>query len=638
MSILYRLTLVLLLILAVTSTTFAGEAILSYHSDIEVRQDGSMVVTETIQARAEGDKIRRGIYRDFPTIYKDRFNNRYRVKFDLQSVQRDGSSEPYHTKPLSNGIRIYMGDKNVYLEEGVYTYTLRYITDRQLGFFEDHDELYWNVTGNGWEFPIQQASARVILPPGVPADQIGTEAYTGPLGSKGSAYAAQIDSQGNALFNTTLALDNYEGFTIVVTWPKGHVTEPTREQQMKLFLEDNRAALAGVGGSLLLLLYYFLVWRAVGRDPETGIVVPLYSPPKNYSPASMRFIRRMGYDDKTFGTAIVNLAVKGYLTITESSGGTFTLEKTGNQGLKLAMGESAIASALFQDGADSLTLEQENHRKIGKALRVHKRSLKGDYEKTYFRTNSVYLVPGILLSILIIVACLLMLPGEEQQETAGFFTLWLSIWSIGVFFLVLSAFKGWKGVISGGGSFFSALSITLFAIPFVGAEIVALGVLISEVSLAYPLTFLTALLINFFFYQWLKSPTLAGRRLLDKVEGFRLFLSVAEGEELNFRHPPETTPELFEEYLPFALALDVEQQWAERFNDVLKSIGNEEYQPTWYHGRSWNSANLTGFTGAVGGAMSSAISSSSTAPGSSSGSGGGGSSGGGGGGGGGGGW
>ncbi len=633
-----RLLSGLVLIFAGASAAFGAEAILDYHSDIQVQRDGSMIVTETIQVQAEGNRIKRGIYRDFPTTYKDRFNNRYRVAFDLLSVQRDGHSEPYHTESLSNGIRVYVGASNVFLKNGIYSYSLRYRTNRQLGFFDDHDELYWNVTGNGWEFPIQQASARVTLPPGVPAAQITTEAYTGPQGARGSAYQAAVDYDGSARFTATRALGNREGLTIVVGWPKGHVAEPSREQQIDWFLADNQTALAGFGGCALLLLYYLLVWRAVGRDPETGIIMPLYTPPKNYSPAAMRFIRRMGYDDKTFTAAIVNLAVKGYLKIKESSGGIFTLEKSGNQNGKLAMGEGAIASALFGSGAGSVTLKQVNHAKIGKALKVHKRSLKGDYEKVYFQTNSGYLIAGILLSVMVIAASVLMLPGEEQQGVALFFTLWLTIWTIGVFALVLNAYKSWKGIVAGGGSLFSALGGTLFAIPFVAAEIGALAVLVSEVSLVYPATFLAVLLINFYFYQWLKAPTLAGRKLLDKVEGFRLFLSVAEGEELNFRNPPEKTPELFEAYLPYAIALDVEQAWTERFSDVLSRAGAEEYQPRWYHGHSWNHNNLTGFSSAVGSAMSSAISSSSTAPGSSSGGGGGGSSGGGGGGGGGGGW
>ena len=138
----------------------------------------------------------------------------------------------------------------------------------------------------------------------------------------------------------------------------------------------------------------------------------------------------------------------------------------------------------------------------------------------------------------------------------------------------------------------------------------------------------------------LKAPTLAGRKLLDNVDGFRHYVDIAEKHELNYKNPEGRTPELFERFLPYALALGIEQKWAEQFDDVIAAAnqGGETYQPSWYHGSNWNAHNIGSFTSAVGGSLSSAIASSSTAPGSSSGFSGGGSSGGGGGGGGGGGW
>jgi len=151
---------------------------------------------------------------------------------------------------------------------------------------------------------------------------------------------------------------------------------------------------------------------------------------------------------------------------------------------------------------------------------------------------------------------------------------------------------------------------------------------------------LIAAIINWLFYELLKAPTLAGRKLLDKIEGFKQYIDIAERHELDFKHPKGKSPELFEEYLPYALALGVEQQWGESFADVLAQAqaSSGGYSPTWYHGTHWNNANIGNFTGSLGSSFTSAIASSSTAPGSSSGSGGGGSSGGGGGGGGGGGW
>jgi hypothetical protein len=124
---------------------FASEEILDYHSDIRVRQDASLLVTETILVRSAAVNIRHGIYRDFPTRYKDPLGNRYVIHFEVVQVLRDGQPEKFHIKDQSNGERIYIGDENLILPPGDYTYALTYTADREIGFFADHDELYWNV-------------------------------------------------------------------------------------------------------------------------------------------------------------------------------------------------------------------------------------------------------------------------------------------------------------------------------------------------------------------------------------------------------------------------------------------------------------------------------------------------------------
>jgi uncharacterized membrane protein YgcG len=619
----------------------AQERILDFFSDISIQRDGSMIVEETIRVEAQGNRIKRGIYRDFPTTYEDKLGNSYRVQFDLLEVLRDGSSESFHTENRSNGIRIYAGRKDHFLKPGVYTYTLRYFTNRQLGFFAQHDELYWNVTGNGWEFPILQSGARVQLPQYVAMDSMTVEAYTGPQGAKGDAYQAHIDSSGAALFETTAPLAPREGLTIVTTWPKGVIIEPEASEQLNWFFADNREALIGFGGSALVALYFLLSWLRVGRDPESGVIIPHYTPPEGFSPASMRFIRSMGYDKKAFSAAIVNMAVAGYLQIEESSDGDFTLRKTGNMP-KLAPGEGAIASALFGDGGSSIELKQRNHEKLGKALKAHKRSLRRDYEKIYFLKNRKHLTPGTILSVLVVAAGIFSLPTLEQKQIVGFMAVWLSGWSLGVFALLTSTYQSWRDVVRSGsaGNFIKAVVSSLFAIPFVGGEIFGIGVMMLQGSFSLTLTLIMLLLLNIGFYQWMKAPTLLGQKLLEKIEGFGNYLEVAEQDELNFKHPPEKTPELFEAYLPFAIALDVEQQWGDKFSRILAthSHGQAQHQPNWYHGRNWNHNNFGHFASTLGSSMNAAIASSSTAPGSSSGSGGGGSSGGGGGGGGGGGW
>ena len=144
------------------------------------------------------------------------------------------------------------------------------------------------------------------------------------------------------------------------------------------------------------------------------------------------------------------------------------------------------------------------------------------------------------------------------------------------------------------------------------------------------------LAMHYFFYQWLKAPTHAGRRLLDQVEGFKHYLKVAEEDEIALADAPKFTTGLYETYLPYAIALDLENEWTAKLNHAIAQglVESHYSHPRWYHTRGRGSDH---FSSALASSFDSAISSSSVAPGSSSGSSGG-SSGGGGGGGGGGGW
>jgi len=215
------------------------ERILRFNSHIQIQTDGSMTVTENIAVYAAGQEIKRGIYRDFPTQYKDRFGNTVRVGFEVLSVLRNERPEAFHLKKAANGIRVYMGRKDQMVRTGMQTYTLTYRADRQLGYFEEFDELYWNVTGDGWSFSIEQAQALVEPPPG--ADFIDVSAYTGKEGERGQDVTFSRDDSGNIRFVTTRMLRSGEGLTIAVSWPKGFVPPPTFKDKAGYFLSDNSA-------------------------------------------------------------------------------------------------------------------------------------------------------------------------------------------------------------------------------------------------------------------------------------------------------------------------------------------------------------------------------------------------------------
>jgi len=192
-------------------------------------------------------------------------------------------------------------------------------------------------------------------------------------------------------------------------------------------------------------------------------------------------------------------------------------------------------------------------------------------------------------------------------------------------------------VISGfrAGKYLSSIPLALFSLPFLAGWFFGAFLLLMFTSIWVVGIFIVGAVMNAIFYHLLKAPTLEGRQVMDHIEGFRHYLSVAERERLDSMSPPQRTPQLFEKFLPYALALDVEQKWAEQFTDVLAATS---YKPEWCSGSGFATFNVSSIGSTFGNSMVSSLASASKAPGSSSGSGGGGSSGGGGGGGGGGGW
>ncbi|MFI5105796.1 MAG: DUF2207 domain-containing protein, partial [Terriglobales bacterium] len=431
--------------LAAAPAAAQTERIRSFDSQIAVNPDGSMLVKETIDVEAAGVDIVHGIYRDFPTRYRDHRGNRYSVLFEIVSVRRDGGPEPYHTEDLRDGVRVYFGSSDYDLPPGPHKYQFAYRTNRQLGFFRDHDELYWNVTSNGWKFPIDVATATVLLPANVRNLVMELSAYTGYAGEKGQAYTARRDEDSNPSFRAE-NLAPGQGLTIVVTWPKGLIAEPTAEQKRAWFIADNKPTIIGFAGLIVVFLYYLMIWGLVGKDPARGTIVPLYEPPDNMSPAAMRFLERMGFDEKTFTAGIMGLAAKGYLTIEQDESKTYKLVRKDSAAGQnsLSADDKALARALFEDGSP-LVLTNTHHELLARARKNLETNLHATMETAYFLTNGRYLGPGIVLAVLAIGA-MLVVRGGSGIAVALFMSVWLTVWSFGVYMLVSSVFRAWKSV------------------------------------------------------------------------------------------------------------------------------------------------------------------------------------------------
>jgi hypothetical protein len=612
----------------------AAERITRFASEATVNRDASVRFRETIAVVSEGSSIRHGIFRDIPTRYLDRNGFRVNMGLEVLEVRRDGHAEPYAIESISNGTRIRIGSADAYVDPGPHVYEITYRASRVIGFFETFDELYWNVTGNAWQFPIERAEVDFYLPQG--ARILQHAEYTGLQGAQGHDVEVLSATGNHYRAETTALLDPGEGFTVAVGWPKGFVAAPTQSDRWRWFLADNAAVAVLILGLIVVGAYYTYAWSKVGRDPPKGTIVPLFGPPAGMGPPAVRYVWREDFDDKTFAAALVGLAVKGRAHISDLDDNYVIEKRTNGKSQPLTRAESDLYNAL----PSKLILKQSNHSTVSAVRSVLSRSLSKEFDGVAFLRNRGWFWVGAALSILTLLGMVLFLPGEDAG--AGLMvTFWGGIWwSVVLLFLArgirsLSA----RGLINKLGAIFGLV----FLVPFVIGGVAGPALFLGELGSPGLYTLLAGAILlaglGALFFWLLKAPTVAGRKILDQLEGFRMYLKTAEEDRLQVLNPPEKTPELFERFLPYALALDCENAWNAKFTAVLAAAAAAgAAAPAWYSGSSWDAGRTTSFTDSLGSSLAASTAAASTAPGSSSGSGGGGSSGGGGGGGGGGGW
>lgn len=613
MKTLFGLLFTMFLSLALVRGAAAEEVIRSYHADVEVAADATLTVTETITVNAEGNEIRRGIFRDFPLYAVDGAGRRTKVDFELLSVERDGEPEANHTETISGGIRIYAGSADVFLSPGEYTYRFTYRTGRQIRYFEDHDELYWNVTGNGWQFPIEEASATVSLPDG--AKPTKTAVYTGPQGSTESN-ARAVPGSGGLQFETTRPLGPQEGLTIVLGFPKGLVAAPTAEQTRWWFLRDNINAILGFGGLLLVFAYYLRSWIAVGRDPDGGVIVPRWDPPEGISPALVNYIDNKGFSGAgwtALSASLIDLAVHGYVELDDLEK-SIVVRRTGKAAPKAPQAGQASLLAELGEAGSTFTIDKKNGKRVESVGRKFRSAIEKEHRGKYYRANSGYFAGGVALSIAALVA--LFVFGTLEEDTIG-------LMSIPTFF---SVFFGAFGVAIGKGLSRSAslLSkivsiVVLTVIGFAAFTIFLLVVVTAVFELAdasqteVVIAVGAIVLLNVLFFFLMGAPTPIGRKMMDGIEGLRTYMTLAEKDRLNMQGVPTMSPSHFETLLPYAVALGVEKPWTSTFETWLASAAAgaaaASYQPAWYHGDLSRGVGdrIGGFSSAMASTMASTI-------------------------------
>ncbi|WP_425513724.1 DUF2207 domain-containing protein [Ensifer oleiphilus] len=636
----------LFLLLATAGAGRADEVFSSYHSVIDVAKDGTLTVTETITANAEGNQIRRGIFRDLPLTFTDAKGRRSKVDFKLLSVERDGEEEPYRTESISGGIRIYTGSAEVFLPHGEHTFQFTYETSRQIRFFEDHDELYWNVTGTEWAFPIDEASATVNLPEGVRPEAL--DVFTGGYGATGKD--ARASEEGSEIFfATTRRLGPKEGLTIAVKMPKGSIAQPSSSQENAWWMRDHMALLIAAAGLVVVALYYGRAWLKVGRDPARGVMVPRWDAPEGISPALVNYIDNRGFSGEgwtALSASALSLAVKGHVVL-EDLKSAIVIAATGKGGSeKLPTGEASLMKAVNAAGG-KLKIDRANGTKVQATGTDFRNAMEREHRGKYYLENTGYIIAGVLLSVLAIAAVFVF--GDLSEDSIP-----LVIVPVFIAFVISILAVSFGKSLRREKSLMSRI-MSIVVIAFIG--FVAFTIFSSILAVVFysaaetdelPLLFAIGgiVLVNVLFFFLMGAPTPLGTRMMDGIDGLRQYMTLAEKDRMNMQGAPEMSPRHFETLLPYAVALGVEKPWTQTFDRWLLAAAAgaaaaAAYQPAWYHGDGFGSTSFGDRIGGFAGSMADTMTASLPPPpksSSSSFSTGGGFSGGGGGGGGGGGW
>ena len=481
-------------------------AIRSFHADVDVRPDGTVRVVEDIEVEFQGSW--NGIYRTIPVQYRTPQGFDYHLVLDVGAVE-DGTGAPLRHEVSRERhykkVKVWVPGA----QDAVRRVRLSYTSPNALRFFEEHDELYWNVTGDEWEVPIREASARVRLPAG--ATGLRATAFTGGYGSREQAATIE-ESEDGFVIRTDRPLGFKEGLTVAVGWDPGFVERPTAPDRIVRFLRSNM---------LLLFPFFSLagmwqIWRSKGRDPDRRPVTVQWRPPEGLTPAEVGTLVDGSPDMRDLTATLVDLAVRGYLKIEERDrgglaglfGGTeWVLHRTrpATEWRELHAHERGFLNGVFSRGA------------------VSEREL-SDLEEVFYKN-----LPGIRSGIF------------DRLLGLGFWTSRPD-----------SVRNAWLGV---------GLAVTVLA-TFGFAALA--GWLSLSRQTAVVAGILTGLPVVVFAFV-MPARTTKGVRALEEVLGFQEFLERVESDR--FRRMIES-PADFERYLPHALALGVERRWAKAFEDI----------------------------------------------------------------------
>lgn len=332
-------------------------------------KNGDLNVTEQIEYTF-GSAYRHGIYRYIPLV--SRVGDLYRV-IDIRftGVLLDGKREKYKVDSSGDQVEIKIGDSDRTIT-GPHLYTIGYTVKNAIGSnYEDHDEIYWNVTGDEWSVPISKASISLRTDFNTPVQK--AVCYTGPSGSTVSNCQVSM-KDGGVTITTLSSLGSSEGLTFVAGFPVD--TFPKSILQKSMPMDPDLKIFLIFYGLLFIILNFILapfliMWYLKKRNkkrfgpPVVNFDLPKTQDGTRISPSEAGTIDNTKLEKEDIVATIFDLAIRKYIkiegTIKKTTLGllekqNFTLTKLKKTG-GLNLFETQLLESLFA-GKDTTTLKE----------------------------------------------------------------------------------------------------------------------------------------------------------------------------------------------------------------------------------------------------------------------------------------
>jgi len=386
-----------LLIIAIACTAVAELRIQNFAVDILVDTSGELLVTENILVRFITPH--HGIERFIPISGKTPWGETVKIDLQLEEIRLDGGSVPYTTSTRGSNRLFRIGDPDRTIT-GTYEYSIQYRVNRAWLFDENTIRLYWNITGNEWDIPIEQASAIVRFPDSVDLASVSSTSYLGYYGSTGRGSAGELTDTGELAFRSSILYPR-EGMTIDISIPREMlpITPPSVIERVIYFLDANKYAAL----PLLTLAIMFVLWSNLGKDPRKRVIAPVFAPPRDLHPGAVGVLIDDRIDLRDISAMLVGLAVKGYLSIEEPEKEEYVFVRQRVTPDDLSPAERAVFEALFDtpeiEERSLASLEQVFYKSLPtiKSRLVGELIEAGYYKNNPERTKSRYITIGVII-------------------------------------------------------------------------------------------------------------------------------------------------------------------------------------------------------------------------------------------------